>query len=159
MPVLPGDQGKFDAFAHGVDAFGADADAVAKMPGEFGEFAAATAAARTALSWAAEQSDHRVIAFAIDDSSAGGFLERSDRQEAFHEDVQKFDEAAEFLNRDDERIVLFAEMLLHELRALPIHEFAFGESGAAFVLGAFRGDFLELQMRIESRFGIGRSKR
>jgi hypothetical protein len=36
-----GDEGEFDAFAHGVDAFGADADFVAEVPFELTGFCAA----------------------------------------------------------------------------------------------------------------------
>src|SRR5437879_8478876 len=41
-------------------------------------------------------------------------------------------------------------MLLHELRGLPVHQFAFGGLGAALGFGGFRGDFFQLGAGIES---------
>src|SRR6185369_18010430 len=65
-------QGKFDAAAHGVDAFGADADAIAVLPHELALLFAAAAAlgtapfAGTTVVAAVGHGDDGVILFAID---------------------------------------------------------------------------------------------
>ena len=95
-----GDQGEFHAMAHGVDAFGADADTVAEFPDEGSGFLAT--ATTTALStW---NGDEGVLALAMHDARAAGFLERADGQEPFHKNFEEFDEAAVFLHGNDERL-------------------------------------------------------
>src|SRR6266478_8146030 len=112
------DEGEFDAAADGVDAFGADADAIAEFPGELkSRFAAGGAAASAGV--ATGDSDDGVVAFAVDAASVGGFFDRSDGQESFHKNFKEFDEAAVFLHGDDEGFVFVAEMLLHKLRGFP----------------------------------------
>src|SRR6266849_6514437 len=47
-------------------------------------------------------------------------------------------------------------MLLHELSGFPVHQFALGPVGAALCLGRFRGQLLEVSVRIERGLGPGR---
>ena len=65
-------------------------------------------------------------------------------------------EEAKLLDGDDQALVLFAEMLLHELRGFPVDEFALGSGGTAFGFGRFGGDFLELGVGIDDGFGFWR---
>src|SRR6267378_6884310 len=112
------DEGEFDAAADGVDALGADADAIAEFPGELESgFAAGGAAASAGV--ATGDSDDGVVAFAIDATGVGGFFDGGDGQKSFHENFEEFDEAAVFLHGDDQGIVFVAEMLLHKLRGFP----------------------------------------
>src|SRR6202041_994161 len=60
---------------------------------------------------------------------------------------------------DDQAFVFLAEMLFHELRGLPVDEFAFGSGGAAFGFGRFGGDFFELRIGIDDIFGFWRGFR
>src|SRR6266849_8712938 len=104
-------EGEFDAFAHGVDAFGAHADLVAEAPFELAGLCAATrkrtdcsaaanetrARCATAVASAARspaaatrQGNDGVIALAKHASRAGEFLQRPDGQKAFHKDLEKF---------------------------------------------------------------------
>jgi len=145
-------EGEFDAAADGVDALGADADAVAEFPGELQSgFAAGGTAAAAGI--AAGDGDDGVVALAIDAAGVGSFLDGGDGQQAFDKDFEEFDEAAVFLHGDDERFVFVAEMLLHELRGLPTDEFAFGAGGPALGLGSFGGNFLQMLQRIDGGFG------
>ena len=80
-------QGEFDSFAHGVDAFGADADFVAETPGELFWFCSAATTRRisaTAATGAVGSSsgcrDDGVIGFAKNDAGACGFFQGVDRQ-------------------------------------------------------------------------------
>src|SRR5579859_3932460 len=149
---LRGGEGEFDAAADGVNAFGAVADAVAEFPGELeGGFAAGGAAAAAGV--ATGDGDDGVVAFAIDTAGVGGFLDGGDGQQAFDENFEEFDEAAVFLHGNDERVVLVAQMLLHELRGFPADEFAFGSGGTALGFGSFGRDFLEMLQRIDGGFG------
>src|SRR5208283_939954 len=109
------DQSEFDAVAHGVDAFGANANAVAKFPGKWRESLAAAPAV-----FAAGYGNQGVFAFAMHHAGPGRFFERADRQESFDEDLQQLDKAAVFLYGNDERFVLITEMIFHELRGLPV---------------------------------------
>ena len=138
-PHLRVDEGEFDALAHGVDAFGADADLIAEAPFELaGLCGAATAsAARSAAAASTSKGDDGVIAFAKHASRAGKFLQRADGKQAFHKDFEKFDKAAVFLDGNDQAVVFLAEMLFHELSGFPIHEFALGAVGAALRFGSF----------------------
>ncbi len=43
-------------------------------------------------------------------------------------------------------------MIFHKLRGLPVLEFAFGGSRAAFGFGSFLGNFLEMLLRVERGF-------
>ncbi len=94
-----------------------------------------------------------MLAFAMHDARSGGFFQRAERQESFHKNFQQLDEAAIFLHGYDERFVLVAEMIFHELRGLPIFQFAFGGGGAALGLGSFLSDLFEVLVGIESGFG------
>src|SRR6266478_6369663 len=135
------DEGEFDAAAHGVDAFGAYADAVTEVPGEFfGGSAAATAVMRacsTAARRGFAEGDDGVVALAEDAAGAGGLFKGVDGEKAFDENFEELDEAAEFLDRNDQGVVLLAEMVFHELRSFPVHQFAFGTVGAALGFGSF----------------------
>ena len=71
------DEGEFDAAAHGVDAFGAHADAIAEFPNErSGGLAAAGAAAARAAGF--PHGHDGAITLAKDAASAGGFFEGAD---------------------------------------------------------------------------------
>ncbi len=143
------EKGEFDAAAHGVDAFGADTDAITKFPDKrLWLFATAAAAAIVV----AGHGDYGVIALAIKTASAGNFVKGIDGDEAFDEDIEEFDEAAVFLHGDDEGIVFVAQVLLHELRGLPGNELALGGGGAALGFGSFGGDFFQMLLRIKSGF-------
>src|ERR1700743_1449686 len=50
-------------------------------------------------------------------------------------------------------------MFFHELRGLPVDEFAFGPGGAAFGFGRFGGDFFEMRVGINHSFGFWRGLR
>src|SRR5204862_7772075 len=86
---------------------------------------------------ATRQGDDGVIALAKDAAGTGEFLQRVDGKKAFDEDFEQFDEAAVFLDGNDQAVVFLAEMFFHELSGFPVHEFAFGAIGAAFGLGGF----------------------
>src|SRR5258708_30678955 len=158
MPLR--DQGEFDAFAHGVDAFGADADFSAEMPFELAGFCATavTRAARSAATASASKGDDGVIALAKDATGASEFLECADGKKSFYKNFEEFDKAAELLDRNDQPVVFLAEMLLHELSSFPIHEFALGAIGTALGLGGFCGDFFEVFVRVECRFSAMRCR-
>src|SRR5215469_15559791 len=146
-------EGEFDAAADGVDALGANANAIAKFPGPGGARLAPRTRAGTAAAGSAEHSDDGVIVLAIDAAGLDGPFERVDRQQTLHKDVEEFDVAAVFLDRSDEAVVLVAEVLLHELRGLPTDEFALSVGGAAFGFGSFSGNFLEMLLGVERRLG------
>jgi len=92
---------------------------------------------------AATAANDRVIALAVKNLFAGQLLDSRDGHDALDEDLHQLDEESEFLHRNDQRVVLLAQMLLHELRRLPGHQFALGGFGAALGLGSFLGDGLE----------------
>jgi hypothetical protein len=94
-----------------------------------------------------------VVGLAINTAGLRGFFERGDGEQSFDEDVEKFDEAAVFLNGSDEAVVLVAEMLLHELRGLPVDEFAFRGGGAALGFGSLGGNFLKMLLGVERSLG------
>src|SRR5215469_16211403 len=136
--------------ADGVDALGANANAIAKFPGPGGaQLAPPRTRAGTAAAVSAEHSDDGVIVLAIDAAGLDGPFERVDGQQTLHKDVEEFDVAAVFLDRSDEAVVLVAEMLLHELRGLPTDEFALSVGSAAFGFGSFSGNFLEMLLGVE----------
>jgi len=112
------------------------------------------AARPAAAAWASE-SDDGVIAFAEHASRSGKFFQGADGQKAFDEDFEEFDEAAVFLNGNDQAVVFLAEMRFHELSGFPVHEFALGAIGAAFGFRSFRSDFFELSMGIQRGFRGG----
>ena len=97
-----------------------------------------------------------MVALAVDTTGAGRFFERGDWQQSFHKNFEELDEAAELLNRDDQSFVFLAEVLFHELRGLPIHEFAFGAVGSALGFRGFGSDFFEASMRIQCGFRAAR---
>ena len=150
--LWPGDEGEFNAAAHGVNAFGAHADAIAEFPDERsgGPAAAGAAAARAA---GFSHGDDGAIAFAIDAAGAGGFFKGADGEQAFDEEIEQLDEAAVFLNGDDEAIELVAETMLHVLRGFPGNEFPLGGSGSALGLRSLRGNFHEMLLGVERGFG------
>src|SRR5215831_186232 len=147
---------EFDAAADGVDALGANANAIAKFPEPGGaRLAPPRTRAGTAAAGSAEHSDDGVIVLAIDAAGLDGPFERVDGQQTLHKDVEEFDVAAVFLDRSDEAVVLVAEMLLHELCGLPTDEFALSVGGAAFGFGSFSGNFLEMLLAVERRLANG----
>src|SRR5260370_19335198 len=132
--VRLGDQGEFDALAHGVDAFGADADLVAEVPFDLARLCATTSGNATGSATTAAatlQGDDGVISLSKHAPHTGEFLERADGKKAFDEDFEEFDKAAVFLHGDNQAVVFLPEMLLHELSGFPIHQFALGAVGAA----------------------------
>src|SRR5580700_11943334 len=82
--------GELDAAAHRVDALGADAHAVAEMPGKFFGFCAAatTRSGRAASPFSSRERDHCVIAFAEDDARARSVFQSVDGQQAFHKNFE-----------------------------------------------------------------------
>jgi len=96
----------------------------------------------------------RVILLAVENVLAGEFRDAVDGDHAFDEDFRQLDEETEFLHGDDQRVVLLAEMLLHELRGFPGHQFALGGFGAALGLGRFRGDGFEFAAAIRAECGF-----
>src|SRR5260370_42373863 len=129
MPGLPPsillDHRKFDAFAHGIDPFGAHADFIAEAPFELARLCAtATAAADSSAATATRQSNDDMIAFAKHASRVGEFLECSNGKKAFHEEPEKLDKTAVFLHGNEQPLLIFAEVFLHELSGFPIHPFA-----------------------------------
>ena len=100
-----GHEGEFDAAAHGVDALGADADAIAEFPGWRGDlFAARSAAAAVA----ARDGDDGVVALAEDAASVGGIFDQRRWGEAPRRRCREVDVAAVFLDGDDQAVVLDA---------------------------------------------------
>ena len=151
---------KLDAAANGVDALGADTDAVAEFPdvagvraSTAGLFLFSRLVCREALSVAASGND-RVILLAVENVLAGEFRDAVDGDHAFHENFRQLDEETEFLHGDNERVVFLAEMLLHELRGFPGHQFALGGFGAALGLGGFRGDGFEFAAPVRAERGF-----
>ena len=153
-------EGEFDAAAHGINALGADTHAIAVLPRHLTGLGAAPfagtitpgACSRSSLV-SSGHSDDGVVLLSIYAAGARGFFEGVDGQKAFNEDLEEFDKTTEFLHGDDQPVVLLAEMLFHELRGLPVHQFAFGAISAALGFGGFGGHFLELAVRIDHRFG------
>src|ERR1700737_4198639 len=96
-----------------------------------------------AVTAAAAPANDRVVALAIKNLLAGQFLDARDGHQALDKDFRQLDEESEFLHRDDERVILLAEVLLHELSCLPSHQFPLGGFGAALGLGRFLGDGFE----------------
>ena len=86
---------------------------------------------RSAAAVSAGHGDNDVILLAVNASRVGSFFKRVDRQQAFHEDLEKLDKTAEFLHGNDQPVVFLAEVLLHELSGFPVHQFALGAIGAA----------------------------
>src|ERR1700676_2689888 len=96
-----GHQGEFDAAAHGIDAFRADADAISEFPLHGSRrFAAGDRRflARTAAGVTARKRDDSVVTFAIDNPGTRSFFEGVDGQQSLDEKFQEFDEAAIFLH-------------------------------------------------------------
>ena len=62
-----------------------------------------------------------MIGFAKNNTGACGFFQGVDGEQAFHKNFEELHEAAVLLHGNDQRVVFLAEMLLHELRGLPIH--------------------------------------
>ena len=75
--------------------------------------------------------------------------ERVERDQAFDEQVGKFDEEAELGDAGDQAVEVFAHAVLHELDLLPFHEFALGLVGAALGVTGLFGDVVEF---VESRW-------
>jgi hypothetical protein len=98
-----------------IDAFGADADAVAEAK----HFWSA------ASSGTVRFSDDCVIALAIRAALPRDFLEAIDADQALDEDFDELDEKSELLHGNDQSVVFFTEMAFHELRRLPLHQLAF----------------------------------
>src|ERR1700677_1269420 len=71
-----------------------------------------------------------MVAVAINAPLPRRFLETVDADQAFDEDLHEFDEESEFLHGYDQSLVLLAQVAFHELRRLPIHQFALGGIGA-----------------------------
>ena len=69
--------------------------------------------------------------------------ERCNRHQSFDEQIGEFYEESELGDTHDEGIEIVPEVLLHEFRLLPFHQFPFGFVGAALGLGGFVGDFLQ----------------
>src|SRR4029077_286504 len=113
--------------AHGIDALSANFDAVAQTPYTLLGFRGSAPSART---FRAANRNDCVIVFAIHAAGSHGILEGIDRQQSFDKYLEQFHEAAILLYRDDQALVFIAEMLFHELRGLPIAQFAYRGSGA-----------------------------
>src|SRR5439155_15227575 len=60
---------------------------------------------------------------------------------------------------DNQPLVFVAEMLFHELRGLPIAQFAFGGSRTPFRFGSFRGKFFQLFVAVNDGFRVRRGMR
>src|SRR6202007_2314462 len=86
-PHITGDLGciserELDAAAHRIDAFGADAYAVAVLPNELLRLCAAASPSSALALVAAWHGDDGMIAFAIHAARACRFLQRIDRQQS-----------------------------------------------------------------------------
>src|SRR5580658_10222803 len=116
--------GEFDAAAHRVDPLRSYAHAVSEVPRNFFELCSAstTRSRRAAPPFASGERDYGVIALAKNNPRARGIFESVYWQQAFDEHFEQLDEAAEFLHRDNQRLVFLAEMRFHELRRLPVHQ-------------------------------------
>src|ERR1700737_1764673 len=106
-----------------------------------------------AVTAAAAPANDRVVALAVKNLLAGQFLDARDGHDALYKDFRQLDEESEFLHGSDQRVVLLAQMLLHELRRLPGHQFALGGFGAAFSLGSFLSDGFEFAAAIGAEGG------
>src|SRR5260370_16560719 len=105
MPGLPPsillDHRKFDAFAHGIDPFGAHADFIAEAPFELARLCAtATAAADRSAATATRQSNDDMIAFAKHASRVGEFLQSPNAKKPFHQTPQNLHKTTLFLPRN-----------------------------------------------------------
>src|SRR5260221_9507488 len=134
---------KLDAAPNGVDAFGADADAVAEFPdvpgvraSPAGLFLFPRLVCRRPRTVSAP-GNNRMVLLAIENVFAGELRDAVDGDHALDKDFRQFDEESEFLHGNNQSVVLFAEMLLHELRGFPGHQFALGGFDAALSLGSF----------------------
>ncbi len=90
----------------------------------------------------------RMVAVPIDALLSCKFFQAVDAYQPFDENLHQLYEEPEFLHRDDQRIVFFAEMAFHELSGLPFDQFPLGCVGPAFRFRAFGGDFLELHAAV-----------
>src|SRR5260370_673337 len=91
---FPADDSELHALAHGIDALGADAHAVAVLPYQLLGFCA-VAAPRAGCPAAAGSAGHGndgVIPLAVDAARVRGFFERADRQHALDEAERKMAE-------------------------------------------------------------------
>src|SRR5437879_6226039 len=113
-------------------------------------------AVRTANSSPTTSSHDGVTAFAKDAAGTGECLQRGDGKKAFDEDFEQFDEAAVFLDGNNQAVVFLAEMFLHELGGFPVHQFALGAVGAPLSFGGFCSDFFKVLVRIEDSFSASR---
>src|SRR5260370_16149770 len=122
---FPADDSELHALAHGIDALGADAHAVAVLPYQLLGFCAAAAprAGCPAAAGSAGHGNDGVISLAVDAARVGGFFERADRQQALDEDFEKLHETSVFLHGNNQPVVFLAEVLLHELSGFPVHQF------------------------------------
>src|SRR6266481_1570613 len=145
---------EFHAATHRVNALGADAHAIAVLPRELLRLCAATSSCARAAPplIAAWDRNNGVILLAIHAARARRFLQRVDRQQPLHKHLEQLHKAAVLLHGNNQAVVFFAEMLLHELRRLPVHQLALGAIRAALRFGSFRGYLLELYMRIHNNF-------
>ena len=132
--------------AERVDALGADAHPIAQVKGQ----------PRTPASRAAARfGNDGMLALVIETARAGKFLEAVNADEPLDENFHEFDEKAEFLDGNNQRVVLLAQVVFHELRGLPFHQLTLGGFGAALGFGAFRGDFIEFYAAIGTESGRG----
>ena len=118
-----------------------------------GLFLVSRLARRSAVAAAAAGNDG-VVALAVEDLLAGELLDAVDGHQALDKDFHQLDEESEFLHGNNQRVVLLAQMLLHELRRLPGHQFALGGFGAALGLGGFHGDGVEFAAAIRAERGV-----
>ena len=58
--------------------------------------------------------------------------QRINRHQAFDEQIRQFDKQTVPRRADHQSIEFIADAVLHELRFLPFHKFAFGIGGPAF---------------------------
>src|SRR5579872_3803749 len=97
-----------------------------------------------------------MIALAVDAAQSGRFLQPVNADKAFDENLGQFHEEAKFLYGDDERAILFAQMAFHELRRLPVHQFALSGVGATLRFRTLGRNLLEFDAAVGSESCGGR---
>src|SRR5712691_6757952 len=140
---------EFHAATHRVNALRANAHAIAMLPCELLRLCAATAScARPAAPLITARHRHDgVILLAIHAARACRFLQRVDWEQALDKHLEQLHEASKLLHGNYQSVVFLAEMLLHELRRLPVHQLALRAIRAPLRFRSLRGHFLKLSVR------------
>jgi len=145
--------------AHRIDALSSDANAVAELPQSLFGFWRCPAPPPLIR---AGVSDDGMFVLPVDAVRSGRIFYRRHREQAFDEHFHQLHETSVLLHRNDEAFIFVPQMLLHELRGLPIAQFTFGGRRSAFRVRSLACQLFEDALRIKGsrsplcRMRIGR---